>query len=202
MALAPKAILALGFKNYAEYLQSHHWRSLRNQLIGNKPFCCACNVFLATELHHVRYDRVGKETKDCVIGVCHSCHNAIHRALDRAFPSEKNRDVQVRRTKDVIEQATGSDWRTVSARWANNTRNVRIVIQEAKASTGRHRKKVLKDGKRLLREMYKPDNNPGFTLHRCDRCSLEVMRGGKMGHMQPCQCGGYMRKQIRVVADP
>lgn len=68
------------YKNYAQFLQSEHWKKKRAQVVTDETFCCCC-AGQATEAHHAWY------TKDNLVGfstvglypVCHNCHNEIHR---------------------------------------------------------------------------------------------------------------------------
>lgn len=72
---------SLGFKNYVEYLSSPHWRDFRRRYYAKmgKPPCSVCfNAFVATELHHRNYNRLGRERFRDVVALCRSCHEKTH----------------------------------------------------------------------------------------------------------------------------
>jgi len=71
-----KAIKVLGFKTYADYLASDHWKDTCRLLKGKVCYCCRQGERL--QLHHKSYANIGKETEWDVVTVCDSCHSKIH----------------------------------------------------------------------------------------------------------------------------
>lgn len=68
-------LLKLGYKRYAEYLDSGHWAQMRSRyLIGRR---CACGK-LATQLHHLTYENLGAETQTDFEALCDRCHRGRH----------------------------------------------------------------------------------------------------------------------------
>ena len=77
-----RSVLAeLGFRNYAEYLASPLWRSIRQRVYEAKgDDCQVCGVSRAVEINHERYDRntlTGKTLK-YLVPVCRHCHEVYH----------------------------------------------------------------------------------------------------------------------------
>ncbi len=66
--------------DYREYLNSDHWKRVREQAFkrdGNRCYMCGTGKNL--EVHHRRYDSLGTENEiDDVITVCDDYHTKIH----------------------------------------------------------------------------------------------------------------------------
>jgi len=76
----------LGYKIYAEYLASDHWRDIHKRYRqSNRPQRCACGA-VGTQLHHLTYVRLGAERLDDLILVCKRCHRQIHHKSPRSSP--------------------------------------------------------------------------------------------------------------------
>lgn len=68
----------LGFRNYAEYLASDHWRELRERYrASDRPQFCECGS-RKVSLHHLTYERLGAERLTDLIAVCRDCHRKLH----------------------------------------------------------------------------------------------------------------------------
>jgi len=71
----------LGYSDYAEYLRSDHWRSLRRErLIGSRS-CEVCRRdgdSFQLYVHHSTYARLGQEALEDLLVVCKQCHDDIH----------------------------------------------------------------------------------------------------------------------------
>ncbi len=65
-------------KKYADYLASDHWKLVRDKRLQMDNYRCWCCDKKATQVHHITYDRVGREPMSDVISVCKTCHSAIH----------------------------------------------------------------------------------------------------------------------------
>jgi hypothetical protein len=80
---------SLGFKSYADYLTSDHWKDFRQRYKdAGRPMGCVICAKTFVQLHHVTYVRLGEELFDDVIPVCRPHHVAIHdwlKASGRVF---------------------------------------------------------------------------------------------------------------------
>ena len=69
-------------KGYNAYLQSEHWKKLRNSRIkweSGVAECAACHKKTTNvQLHHVSYKRLGNERKEDLIVLCNECHWRVH----------------------------------------------------------------------------------------------------------------------------
>jgi hypothetical protein len=65
---------------YAEYLKTPYWQELRRSKVRAAGFRCercrASNVRL--DVHHLSYERRGHESRDDLVVLCRSCHEAEH----------------------------------------------------------------------------------------------------------------------------
>lgn len=80
----------LGFATYAEYLTSPHWQNFRTCLLKreNVPEMCwgcrmpvwAVSLVYGQQLnvHHIKYDRLGREEFNDVVVLCRRCHQLEH----------------------------------------------------------------------------------------------------------------------------
>jgi hypothetical protein len=69
---------------YAQYLQSEHWRELRKEVLREFPFCEKCKLprWLAAiaydqdlNLHHLTYANLGEEDWTDLEVLCRRCHD-------------------------------------------------------------------------------------------------------------------------------
>lgn len=76
----------------ATYLQSAEWQALRNQvLLRDHHTCCKCGLSPSSlDIHHIRYDHLGKEPLEDLVSLCRKCHQEVHDKygydLNREFP--------------------------------------------------------------------------------------------------------------------
>jgi hypothetical protein len=69
----------LGFKTYAEYLASPHWRELkRRYLASSLRKHCSCGK-PRRDFHHLTYERLGAEKLTDIEPLCRTCHEDRHR---------------------------------------------------------------------------------------------------------------------------
>lgn len=70
--------------NYASYLRSEHWRETRADALKRADHECeSCGAFGSPlQVHHLTYERVGKERPDDLQVLCRSCHAAEHPDAD------------------------------------------------------------------------------------------------------------------------
>lgn len=72
-ALEPQLI------NYAEYLQSDGWKERRQRKLEQAGHRCQrCESRSRLHVHHLTYQRLGKEHPDDLMVLCHRCHAAEH----------------------------------------------------------------------------------------------------------------------------
>lgn len=74
-----QALRRAGYKSYAEYLRSDHWRDLRNRYYESKlsSRCYVCGS-RGVDLHHKTYKRLGQEYLWDLVPLCRGHHQAAH----------------------------------------------------------------------------------------------------------------------------
>ena len=72
-------IRAMGFENYGEYLRSQPWLTIRATKLRIAPVCEACDKYMATEVHHMKYRKKDLEGNDLrwLVSICRTCHYSI-----------------------------------------------------------------------------------------------------------------------------
>ena len=66
---------------YKRYLQTEHWKKLRFERCGYRPWKRG-----VLQIHHLTYDNVGHETADDLICVCAKCHMELHGITGKRSP--------------------------------------------------------------------------------------------------------------------
>lgn len=67
------------WRQYDEYRESSEWKEIRQRILDRCDHICEiCRVAVATQAHHLCYDRVGEELLSDLQGVCRPCHEVIH----------------------------------------------------------------------------------------------------------------------------
>ena len=95
---------AVGYESYDDYLKSRHWRSF-SKLVRRRECHCCCMREYGLTVHHVTYDRLGRERVDDVVTLCISCHSAVHdlvrngKSLSTAHTELKRDLVEERRSR-------------------------------------------------------------------------------------------------------
>lgn len=85
---------------YQDYMQTAAWREKRSERLEMDGYCCAlCGDKNDLEVHHLTYDRLGNESMEDLITVCHSCHEMLH---GRKWNSGNK--------KSVVETDTATQW--------------------------------------------------------------------------------------------
>jgi 5-methylcytosine-specific restriction endonuclease McrA len=74
------------WERYDAYLRSPEWQARRRLVLARDPMCGGCGVSPSTQVHHLSYQRVGREMLFELVGVCEKCHAAIHPHLEDAKP--------------------------------------------------------------------------------------------------------------------
>ena len=69
------------WKGYNAYLETDHWRRIREVVILRDHNCQICFHSRATQAHHIGYEsyrKIGKSFAVECVGICSSCHDSIH----------------------------------------------------------------------------------------------------------------------------
>ncbi len=66
---------------YPDYLKSEHWQRMRRRAISLAGFRCHDCDDRQSELHvhHLNYDRVGRERQSDLRVLCKRCHEEMHK---------------------------------------------------------------------------------------------------------------------------
>lgn len=68
-----------GYASYEEYLDSEEWAVKRDAVLNRDGHKCqACLVEVATQVHHLTYDRIYEEPMFDLVSVCRACHEKVH----------------------------------------------------------------------------------------------------------------------------
>ena len=83
-----RALEAMGLTSYQEYIQSDHWRKVRQRFFtsrlvrkdGNGSLVCECCLQAGrlVHVHHKTYKRLGKERLGDLAVLCGECHQRVH----------------------------------------------------------------------------------------------------------------------------
>jgi len=64
---------------YDRYLRSDHWQFTRRRaLLRAGSQCQLCEATSRLDVHHLTYDRRGREREADIIVLCHPCHEWVH----------------------------------------------------------------------------------------------------------------------------
>jgi 5-methylcytosine-specific restriction endonuclease McrA len=68
---------------YSQYLESDIWKRKRQRVLERAcGICESCMEEEAVHVHHLTYDRVGREPLFDLVAVCDTCHRQIHKLDD------------------------------------------------------------------------------------------------------------------------
>lgn len=68
-----------GYRSYPHYLKSAHWADVRREYqASGLPQDCFCGETEAIQLHHMTYERVGREELSDLTPLCPTCHAMVH----------------------------------------------------------------------------------------------------------------------------
>jgi hypothetical protein len=74
-----KRLEALGYQTYEAYLKSDHWQRVRRlKFARNGARCEECGGRSRLEVHHLSYDRLGRERLEDLKVLCRACHASAH----------------------------------------------------------------------------------------------------------------------------
>lgn len=66
-------------KGYVDYLKSEKWKELRLEVLKRDDFLCRkCTTEKACHVHHLTYERLGREKLEDLISICFDCHIKEH----------------------------------------------------------------------------------------------------------------------------
>jgi 5-methylcytosine-specific restriction endonuclease McrA len=66
-------------KGYIEYLKSDKWKNLRLKILErDNNLCQKCKTNQACHVHHLTYERLGRENLEDLISICLDCHTQEH----------------------------------------------------------------------------------------------------------------------------
>lgn len=102
-------------EEYKAALQSKRWKLLRRIHISeNDGKCAQCNSApLANEtleLHHLTYERIGKEKFSDVILLCRCCHERADKIRERKSKCERDSKLYNARLDGWARKVYGDDW--------------------------------------------------------------------------------------------
>lgn len=90
-----------GYRSYGSYLGSDHWKNIRRSYSLAWPDCrclgCGSSDY---SLHHICYDRLGREFLYDMIPLCQTCHDLVHR-------THKRNGIPIREFKVALSAAFG-----------------------------------------------------------------------------------------------
>lgn len=106
----------LGYTNYADYLQSELWASIRGTVLCGDPACVGCGR-PATQVHHENYDipvLLG-EYLQALHPICGRCHRSIEFSLKRhhklpPWAATHNLHVLAKENRHRWEKAFDCSW--------------------------------------------------------------------------------------------
>jgi hypothetical protein len=86
-------------EEYRQYLSSNEWRGKRERVLRrDKNRCIKCHSVENLQIHHLTYERVGKEFLCDLITLCRKCHERVHekelaakKQLEKRINDRKNR---------------------------------------------------------------------------------------------------------------
>jgi 5-methylcytosine-specific restriction endonuclease McrA len=78
---------------YDSYMRSEQWAQKRREVIErDQGICGICRDAGISEVHHLTYERVGREALDDLVGVCSACHAIEHGRVFEALDQERDVD--------------------------------------------------------------------------------------------------------------
>lgn len=84
---------------YQRYLRSERWRVLRKQVLRRAGWRCeCCGRRGPLDVHHLTYERFGRESMGDLQALCRDCHDGVHAARDPSRPLATPRSYQRRST--------------------------------------------------------------------------------------------------------
>lgn len=90
------------------YLQSEHWRSLREEKLARSCCCEKCGTFHNLDVHHRNYRCLYDVKMSDLITLCRSCHNREHekkkKKSRKTFNGNKWKNLTAQIAKQLLEK--------------------------------------------------------------------------------------------------
>ncbi|OMH28137.1 hypothetical protein BGP75_22140 [Motiliproteus sp. MSK22-1] len=67
---------------FGTYYTSKEWKKTRNRILIRDDMTCQACGNLAETVHHLIYDRIGRENDLDLISLCNHCHAEVHTYQD------------------------------------------------------------------------------------------------------------------------
>jgi hypothetical protein len=83
-------------QEYIKYLNTEHWKTLRNKKVAECYRCFVCHNENSLVLHHMNYNNLGKEEDKDTVVLCNKCHFLTH------FGSKKFRKQLKKKFKKML----------------------------------------------------------------------------------------------------
>jgi len=65
--------------NYTRYFHSREWNKKREEILKrDNHLCQVCKKGAAEQVHHLTYERMGRELSEDLLSVCTNCHKKLH----------------------------------------------------------------------------------------------------------------------------
>lgn len=124
-------LIKLGYKNYAEYLESELWQSIKKSLLRRHKLCVICGNS-SVVLHHLSYDAdtLLGVTSHCLVSLCNPCHAKIE------FDNGKKRTIK-QANKVLFTEAAKSP---LGQRWITHQENKRLEYERSKTPRQKNKK--------------------------------------------------------------
>jgi hypothetical protein len=76
---------------YRDYLRTQAWKNMRRWVLERDDDACTrCGTTVNLEVHHLSYERLGRESPDDLLTLCATCHEETH-APERIAREESRR---------------------------------------------------------------------------------------------------------------
>jgi hypothetical protein len=64
---------------YERYMASDHWKARKDRYFRtHEKRCAACGSVDEVQLHHLSYEKMGREPNDDLMPLCQICHSLVH----------------------------------------------------------------------------------------------------------------------------
>ena len=101
-------------QRYRKVLSSTRWKLLRQRLIGSRGGCERCGSVKQLEIHHITYERLGRELDSDLLVLCPGCHSVAdaQREIEVARCREQRsaESLYIARVHGFARKKYGEDW--------------------------------------------------------------------------------------------
>tara|TARA_R110000824_G_C14926489_1_gene648253 strand:+ start:397 stop:687 length:291 start_codon:yes stop_codon:yes gene_type:complete len=92
---------------YDDHIGSRYWNEIRQRILKRSDGKCEkCGKMWRLQIHHINYDRVGRELDSDLLAVCQPCHRAIH-GIDSPDSPQSRRDSEREETTNNEQVTNG-----------------------------------------------------------------------------------------------